>query len=175
MSGRDLPKIRLETPALGHCTEFLAAVHASRELHRRWITLPTTPAAYRRYLKKLSGPRFVGHFVRTLDGGLAGGININEIVRGLFKSGYLGYYGFEPYTGQGLMSAGLSAVVRRAFGRHHLHRLEANIQPDNLGSINLVRRLGFRCEGLSRRYLKVCGRWRDHERWAILAEDFRNR
>jgi len=175
MSRCDLPKIRLEAPAQHHCAEFLAAIDASRELHRRWVTPPTTPAAYRQYLKRLSGPRDVGHFVRTVDGGLAGVININEIVHGLFKSGYLGYYGFEPYTGKGLMSAGLSAVVRLAFGRHRLHRLEANIQPDNLGSINLVRRLGFRCEGLSRRYLKVCGRWRDHERWAILAEDFRGR
>jgi Acetyltransferase (GNAT) domain len=64
-------------------------------------------------------------------------------------------------------------VVRHAFGALGLHRLEANIQPANRRSIRLVRRAGFRREGFSRRYLKIFGRWRDHERWAITAEDRR--
>jgi ribosomal-protein-alanine N-acetyltransferase len=64
-------------------------------------------------------------------------------------------------------------VIARAFRTLRLHRLEANIQPGNLASIALVRRLGFRREGLSRRYLKIGGRWRDHERWAILAEEWK--
>ena len=71
------------------------------------------------------------------------------------------------------MTAGLRAVMRRAFGPLGLHRLEANIQPENLSSVALVRRLGFRLEGFSPRYLKIGGRWRDHERWAITREDFR--
>jgi ribosomal-protein-alanine N-acetyltransferase len=71
------------------------------------------------------------------------------------------------------MTVGVGAVVRKAFTYHGLHRLEANIQPDNRASIQLVQRLGFRREGLSRRYLKIGGRWRDHERWAMLAEDLR--
>jgi ribosomal-protein-alanine N-acetyltransferase len=54
-----------------------------------------------------------------------------------------------------------------------LHRLEANIQPGNRASLRLVRRLGFKREGYSRRYLKIRGRWCDHERWAILAEEWR--
>jgi ribosomal-protein-alanine N-acetyltransferase len=53
-----------------------------------------------------------------------------------------------------------------------LHRLEANIQPSNERSIALVRGLGFRKEGLSRRYLKIGGRWRDHERWALLVDEW---
>jgi ribosomal-protein-alanine N-acetyltransferase len=69
------------------------------------------------------------------------------------------------------MSAGLELVLGRAFGELELHRLEANIQPKNRRSIELVRRAGFRCEGLSPRYLKIAGRWRDHERWAITVED----
>jgi ribosomal-protein-alanine N-acetyltransferase len=52
------------------------------------------------------------------------------------------------------------------------HRLEANVQADSARCIGLIRRLGFRKEGFSPRYLKIGGEWRDHERWAILAEDW---
>jgi len=69
------------------------------------------------------------------------------------------------------MREALVAVLRLAFGPLRLHRVEANIQPRNRASIDLVRSLGFRREGYSRRYLKIGGRWRDHERWALLVED----
>jgi len=78
---------------------------------------------------------------------------------------------FVPHAGRGHMSEGLRLVLRRAFGGLGLHRVEANIQPGNTASRALVRRLGFRREGFSRRYLKIAGRWRDHERWALLRED----
>ena len=71
------------------------------------------------------------------------------------------------------MYAGLAQTLNYAFGDLKLHRLEANIQPANGPSIRLVQSLGFRLEGLSPKYLKVSGRWRDHERWAILKEDWR--
>jgi ribosomal-protein-alanine N-acetyltransferase len=61
-------------------------------------------------------------------------------------------------------------LVKKAFSEVQLHRLEANIQPENLASVALVRACGFVQEGYSRRYLKIRGRWRDHERWAILAK-----
>jgi ribosomal-protein-alanine N-acetyltransferase len=104
---------------------------------------------------------------------IAGIVSLSEIVRGNFRSAYLGYYAFTPHARSGYMTEGLGLVVTRAFRRLGLHRLEANIQPGNRASIALVRRLGFRKEGLSPRYLKIGGRWRDHERWAILAEEWR--
>ena len=97
-------------------------------------------------------------------------MNISEIVHGAFRSGYLGYYAFAPYAGRGLMTEGLALVIDDAFHRLRLHRLEANIQPGNTASLGLVRRLDFRREGFSLRYLKIRGRWRDHERWAVLAD-----
>ena len=100
-------------------------------------------------------------------------INVNQIYRGNFRSAYLGFYTGAPFAGKGYMSEGLRLVVRHAFRRLGLHRLEANIQPGNRASIRLVGRCGFRREGFSPRYLKVFGRWRDHERWAITAEDLR--
>jgi ribosomal-protein-alanine N-acetyltransferase len=106
---------------------------------------------------------------------LVGVINLNEIVRGIFQSAYLGYYAFEPFAGMGLMSEGLALVLEQAFGPLGLHRLEANVQPGNQRSARLVANLGFRLEGLSPRYLKIGGRWRDHQRWAILVDDWRRK
>ena len=91
------------------------------------------------------------------------------------RSAYLGYYAFVPHAGRGYMSEGLALALRWAFRELHLHRVEANIQPANEASRALVRRLGFRREGFSRQYLKIGGRWRDHERWALLAEDWHGR
>jgi len=116
----------------------------------------------------------VTFFVVLKTGGdLIGVVNIDSMIRGAFQPGYLGYYGFIPYVGRGLMREGLIEVVSRAFHQFKLDRLEANIQPDNERSIALVRSLGFRLEGFSPKYLKVCGRWRDHEGWAILMEEWK--
>lgn len=100
---------------------------------------------------------------------LVGVINITSIALGLLRSADLGYYAFAGFERQGLMREGVSAAIRYAFERLKLHRLEANIQPGNVASLALVRSCGFSKEGFSRRYLKIGGRWRDHERWAILA------
>ncbi len=107
------------------------------------------------------------------DEDLVGYFSLGEIVRGALKSAFLGYWGVLPHTSRGYMSAGMELLLRHAFRTTRLHRLEANIQPENRASIALVRDLGFHKEGLSRRYLKVAGRWRDHERWATIAEEWR--
>ena len=113
--------------------------------------------------------------MRTGDGDLAGVVNISEIVLGSFQSAYLSYYALEPHQRRGYMRAGVSAMIHLGFREYRLHRLEANIQPDNAPSIALVRGLGFELEGYSPRYLKIAGRWRDHERWAIRSETWRPR
>jgi [ribosomal protein S5]-alanine N-acetyltransferase len=161
----------LETPAPRHEPEFLAAVVRSRRLHGSWVTAPSSSAEYRLYLKERSGPRQVKYFVCDDLAQICGVINLSEIVRGSFQSAYMGYYALSPHAGKGYMSAGLQLVIARAFGELALHRLEANIQPRNTKSIALVRRAGFRLEGLSPRYLRIGGRWRDHERWAMTIED----
>ena len=107
------------------------------------------------------------------DGAILGSINLSEIVRGPFESAYIGYQIGAPFARQGYMTEALSLALRIAFSRLRLHRVEANIQPRNVASVALARRAGFRREGLSRRYLKIGGRWRDHERWALLAEEWR--
>ncbi len=73
------------------------------------------------------------------------------------------------------MTKGLKLALDEAFFTLKLHRLEANIQPGNKASKNLVKRLGFRLEGFSPRFLEVGNKWRDHERWAITAEEWKKR
>jgi ribosomal-protein-alanine N-acetyltransferase len=89
-------------------------------------------------------------------------------VLGVFRSAYLGFYGMADYAGQGLMTAAVDQACGYAFSDLGLHRLEANIQPENRKSIALVGRCGFQKEGFSPRYLYIDGAWADHERWARL-------
>lgn len=162
--------IRIRHPELNDCREFLARVRASRGLHYPWVTPPSTTAQFNSYVRRMQGPDYCGFLVcHAQTEEIAGVINISNIVLGFFRSAYLGYYAFADFERQGFMREGLQAVIRHAFRNLKLHRLEANIQPDNVASIALVRSLGFSKEGYSPRYLKICGRWRDHERWAILA------
>ena len=105
-------------------------------------------------------------------GAIAGVINVSQIYRGPFQSAYLGFYAMEGHQGHGLMREALGLTLRVAFDQLKLHRLEANVQPNNVRSVALVKSSGFRLEGFSPRYLKIAGRWRDHERWAILREQF---
>jgi ribosomal-protein-alanine N-acetyltransferase len=149
---------------------FVAAVRASRRLHGSWVTPPDTPARFEALLARMDGKSNLGLVSRRRDSGaLVGFIEITNIVRGSFCSAYLGYYAFAGHEGQGLMRESMKLAVRKAFTAMKLHRLEANIQPENRASIALVEACGFSREGYSPRYLKIRGRWRDHERWAILA------
>jgi [ribosomal protein S5]-alanine N-acetyltransferase len=165
------PRVVLRTPARSDEEEFIARMRASRRLHRPWLYPPLTRESYRAYLERIAGDRHEGFLARRPeDSAMVGWFNVSEIVRGPFQSAYLGYGAVAPFAGQGYMSEALRLLVRHAFSTMKLHRLEANIQPDNDASIALVTRCGFEREGYSPRYLKIGGRWRDHERWAIRAD-----
>ncbi len=163
-------RIYLRRPVIADQREFVVSVRRSRKLHSPWTTAPSTPALFRAYVERMEQPANRAFLVCRRDrGGIVGVIHITEIVLGAFRSGYLGYYAFAGHERQGFMREGLQAMVRHAFRSLKLHRLEANIQPGNAASIALVKSCNFSREGYSPRYLKIGGRWRDHERWAILA------
>lgn len=167
-------RVYLRRPSGRDAEAFLKMVRASRELHRPWVDPPSDRDSFAAYLRHLRWPRQAGALVmRRDDNRIAGVINVNEIVRGGFESGYLGFYANAETAGQGCMTEGLHLMLHHAFSALKLHRLEANIQPDNARSIALVTRCGFRKEGLSLRYLKIGNCWRDHERWAVTLEDWR--
>ena len=170
------PRVRLERPSARRERDYLAASLRSRALHRGFVVPASNPREYRAYLRAARRASQESFFVvDASSGGLAGVININNIVRHASLSGQLGYYAFVPHAGNGLMREGLTLVIARAFRELGLHRLEANIQPGNRRSIALVEGLGFRREGKARGFLKIGNRWRDHDRWALLKEDWRSR
>ena len=167
-------KVFLRAPSKRDAEEVVALNRASRRLHRGLVSPPVEPEQFEAFLKRSRGEDGACFLVcRVEDGRVVGSINLSQIVRGNFQSAYLGYYTGEPYAGRGYMTEAMRLLLRHAFEDLKLHRVEANIQPGNLASIALVKRAGFVKEGYSRRYLKICGRWRDHERWAIVAEDWK--
>jgi len=168
--------VYLRRPVPGDARVFCAAVRASRSIHRRWTQPPATTQAYAAMLARCRGSEFKTLLVcRLEDHAIAGVFDLSQIFYGIMRSAYLGYYALAPHRGRGYMREGLALTLRYAFVSLRLHRVECNIQPANRRSIELVRRGGFVREGFSRRYLKINGRWRDHERWALLLEDWRAR
>ena len=167
--------ITLSQPSPADAGEFIAAALASRALQEPWVSAPDSPERFTAFLNRAARDDQASYLIRHREcGGLVGYVNINNIVWGALQSGHLGYAGFGSHAGRGLMTAGLAAVITDAFGHLGLHRLEANIQPDNARSLALVRRLGLSREGFSPHYLLIDGDWRDHERWAILADEWTN-
>ena len=169
-----MTRVLLRAPTPADEDEFTSQMRASRRLHGSWISMPTSHEAYAAYLERNESDA-VELFLacRRDDGAIVGFFNISEIVRRKLQSAFLGYGAIADHAGQGYMSEAMRSVLARAFGPLRLHRLEANIQPGNRQSIALASRCGFEYEGFSPRYLKVAGRWRDHERWAIRAESWR--
>ena len=168
---QDHPRTWLEKPRIEHAREFIAAMRESRGLHHPWLTAPCDPESWRRYLKRLERPNEAGFLVRLAgDNVICGVVNLNVITYEALCSAYLSYYAVQKFAGKGYMKEGLEQVIDHAFSNMGLHRLEANIQPENERSVRLVESLGFECEGYSPRYLRINGKWRDHERWALLAE-----
>ncbi len=164
----------IRQPVRKDAREFLSLMRASVRLHRGFVSAPMQPKEFAKLLERSNLRNSIWLFVcRTEDERIVGAFHLDQIVYGNFRSAYLGYYAGEPYAGRGYMSEGVGLVLRHAFAGLKLHRVEANIQPNNAASLALVKRHGFKREGYSPRYLKVGGRWRDHERWAILREDWR--
>jgi ribosomal-protein-alanine N-acetyltransferase len=165
-------RVALRDLVLADKDAFLEMVRESRELHRPWTYPPERSDQFEDLVSRTVRDDFVC-LVTTLaeNGELVGVFTISQIVRGYFQSAYLGYYANARHAGKGLMGESMALVLDYSFGPLALHRLEANIQPGNAPSVALARGAGFRLEGFSPRYLLIGGRWRDHERYAITADE----
>ena len=165
-------KVSLWEPEKKDCAEYIAMSRRSEKFHRGLIKMSRTPEEFDVFLERCKNPANANFLIRrNSDDAIAGMINLSQIFYGPFCNAYLGYGLGAGFTGNGLMTEAVELIVRYAFKELKLHRIEANIQPENQASINVVKRAGFTREGFSKKYLKVGGRWRDHERWAIVRED----
>ncbi len=169
-------RVFLRPPSRGDRGEFVSLMRESRSFHSPWATAPTDEDRFAAYLADARRADFEAMLLcRVQDDAILGFFNLSQIVRRGFQNAYLGYAVGKPFAGQGYMHEGIDLVLRNAFTTLRLHRVEANIQPTNTRSRALAEGAGFRPEGFSPRYLKIGGRWCDHERWAVLAEDWRAR
>ncbi len=164
-------RVLLRTPLPGDQRSYLGAVARSQGLHHPWVEAPADASGFRRWQARAEDPRHAPLLLLDRQSLRPAGVfNLSEIVRGSFQSAFLGYFAFDPFAGTGRMAEGLQLTLGHAFGALDLHRVEANIQPENAESIALVEGAGFVLEGKSASYLRIGGRWRDHLRYALLAE-----
>jgi ribosomal-protein-alanine N-acetyltransferase len=174
-------RVYLRSPRRADAGAFIAAAHASRKLHGRWVQPPSTAPAFNlfvaRFGKRIDAVEKLQHvsllLFRADDHALVGAFNFGDITRGALQSACLGYFAFAPHAGAGYMTEGIELVLDFAFRTLKLHRVEVNVQPTNTRSLALAERAGFKHEGYSPRYLRIAGRWRDHIRCALRVDDWR--
>ncbi|MDF9815928.1 GNAT family protein [Streptomyces sp. SPB162] len=167
-------RVSIREPRPGDADAYATAVLRSADHLSPWN--PVDPDGFHELLRR-QGPSLRTFLIlNDEDGGIVGKVNVANIVRARFRNGVLGYDSYLPYAGTGRMTEGLRQVVDRCFTSYPdglgLHRLEINVQPDNGRSLAMAKRLGFRHEGFSPRMLYLNDDWRDHERFALTAEEW---
>ncbi len=132
-------RVLLRPPTSADQREFLALARASRKLHRPWVYPPETAAAFRSYLRWSRAKTFRGLLaVRREDGAIVGAFKLSQIFHGDFRNAYLGYWVGAPFAGQGYMTEAMALLLSHAFRTLKLHRVEANVQPGNRRSAELL-------------------------------------
>ncbi len=154
--------------------EMLELFKSSLEFYKGLINPPLDLESFKVYVERnLEEANECFVICQNIDNKIVGAINLTQIFRKLFQNCYLGYSLGVNFTGKGFMSEAVNLALKHAFENLKLHRVEANVQPHNLSSIKVLQRSGFSKEGFSRKYLKIDGVWCDHERWAIISEDWK--
>jgi ribosomal-protein-alanine N-acetyltransferase len=168
--------VYLRPPRFTDGGEFTALMRASRSFHRPWASAPTDAERFDSYLADAQRTDFVALLVcRIDDDAIVGFFNISPVLVGTLRSAYLGYAVGKKFARKGYMRDGIDLVLHHAFVDMRLDCVEANIQPGNKASIALARGAGFLLDDCPPRYLKIGGQWRDHERWALMAREWRIR
>ncbi|MFE6502135.1 GNAT family N-acetyltransferase [Kitasatospora sp. NPDC057738] len=168
-------RVMIRAPRADDTAAYAEAVRRSAEHIGRWN--PVEPDGLPDLLKRQGSGLRTFLILDRETGGLVGKVNVANIVMSRFCNATLGYDSYLPFNGTGRMTEGMRLVVDRCFTPQSadglgLHRLEINVQPDNERSVAMAKRLGFRHEGFSPRMLFLQGDWRDHERFALTAEEW---
>ncbi len=173
-----LPIVTLRRPVASDEREWLNLRAVSREFLTPWEPNPPpgTGSADENAFDRLLQTGWTDTHRRFLivndAGAIAGQCSLGQIIRGPLQQAFLGYWIGLPHVRKGYAAAGVVQVLAYAFRTLLLNRVEANIQPHNIASIALARKVGFRLEGFSPEYLEIQGTFVDHERWAILGSEF---
>ena len=141
-----------------------------------WASDALTRAAFRRRLDRQSDEwerdtAYSFFILRQSDDALLGGINLNNVRRGIAQMASLGYWIGRPYARSGYMTEAVRCAIAYGFDQVGLHRLEAACLPSNAASQAVLKRCGFQAEGLARRYLRINGEWQDHLLFGYLRDD----
>lgn len=164
-------RLNICSPSFADQEAFLIQVQQSKEAHAPWVNPPNNTEAFYQYIENSMLPNMAFFLVKEkITNKLVGVVNLSHIVEGFFQSSFMGFYRFSGFEKQGYMTEALIAIVNYVFYQMGLHRIEANIQPANLRSERLVKACGFVLEGFSKNYLKINGKWCDHNRFAITKE-----
>lgn len=110
-------------------------------------------------------------FVIEYDGEIAGQLNVSSITWGSVSSATIGYWVAERFAGRSITPTAVALATDYCFSQLGLHRMEICIRPENDASLRVVEKLGFRYEGLRRRFIHINGDWRDHFCFALIAEE----
>jgi [ribosomal protein S5]-alanine N-acetyltransferase len=110
-------------------------------------------------------------FVIEYRGELAGQLNVSSIAYGSLSSATIGYWVSERFAGKGVTPTAVALATDYCFFDLGLHRMEICIRPENDPSLRVVEKLGFRYEGLRRKYIHINGDWRDHFCFALTVDD----
>ncbi len=178
-----MPNVTLRLPAESDRQELLSLRRASRAALEPWEPAPLLGTDvygsewFDRVLATSNTPARVRWLVcEKVSKLIVASVGIDQISRGPFNNGIMGWWCGTPYTNKGFMTAGIQAALESAFRDEplglSLHRIEANIRPENIASLAVARKVGFRYEGHSPKYLQIAGKYCDHSRFAIVREDW---
>jgi ribosomal-protein-alanine N-acetyltransferase len=110
-------------------------------------------------------------FAMDYQGQFAGQLNVSGIAYGSLSSATIGYWIAERFAGHNVTPISVALATDHCFFALGLHRMEICIRPENEPSLRVVQKLGFRYEGLRRRYIHINGDWRDHFCFGLTAEE----
>jgi [ribosomal protein S5]-alanine N-acetyltransferase len=170
-------QIKLRVAKIRDSKELERIILGNRDWLRPWeATNPHAPNSFdvkaqlRGLLRQLNDESGMP-FVIEVQGKLQGQLNVANVMYGSVSSAVLGYWISPEVAGRGVMPTAVALVTDYLMDQVGLHRVEINIRPENLASLRVIQKLGFRYEGLKQRYIHINGDWRDHYVFALTKEE----
>ena len=169
--------LKLRVAKLRDSKELEKIILGNRDWLRPWeATNPHAPNSFdvkaqlRGLLRQLNDESGMP-FVIEVQGKLQGQLNVANVMYGSVSSAVLGYWVSPEVAGKGVMPTAVALVTDYLMDQVGLHRVEINVRPENLASLRVIQKLGFRYEGLKQRYIHINGDWRDHYVFALTKEE----